>query len=425
MPTVRYRLIGLNRALPSPPMVETISRVYTLLFAVGILLIGHGLQMTLLPVHALTLGWTSTQIGLTGSMYFLGFAAGCVMGPGAVARVGHIRVFMVMAAAATVALLLTSLLVSVWAWLVLRCVTGMALAGLYMVVESWLTDVCPAERRGTVLSIYLVVSLLGLAAGQLPMLLTVAGDIRLFVLAAALLSAAIIPIGLTTISSPKPIPAVQVTPRTLLRASRIAVVSVVLAGMVTGAFWVLGPVVGRAYGLNAGQVGLLISVGVLGGAASQYPIGRLSDRFDRRHIIALLALLGVGIAVFGFLLAGSRTWVLYAAISLLCAATMPMYAVCIALAAERTELTLVELAGGMLLANGLGSIVGPLVIAPVMTAFGARMFFLVSAVCLLLMAGWAAYRYLRSDRPGEFELHRPMLPRTTQAVAELADTETG
>ena len=112
-------------------MADTLSRVTALLFAVAILLMGHGLQLTLLPVHALSLGWSSTEIGLTGSFYFIGFVTGCMLVPGVVSRVGHVRSFKVMSAGATVALLAAALLVNLWEWMLFRFLTGMALAGIY------------------------------------------------------------------------------------------------------------------------------------------------------------------------------------------------------------------------------------------------------------------------------------------------------
>jgi MFS family permease len=405
-------------------MVDTLSRVTTLLFALAILLIGHGLQLTLLPVHALAMGWSSTEIGLTGSCYFLGFVTGCIVVPRVVASVGHIRSFMVMAAAATVALLGAGLLVSPPAWMLFRFATGAAFAGLYMIVESWLTDVCPPDRRGSVLSIYLLISLVAMAAGQMPMLWLEPGDERLFLFAAALLTIAIIPVGLTRVSSPRPIPTVHVTPRTLLRASRVAVVCAAVAGMVTGVFWTLGPVMAGSFGLDQGQVGIMMSLGVLGGAASQYPVGRMSDRIDRRLVIGAMTLIGAVVGVLSALFAGSSAWSIYLAVFVLCAAVMPIYALCIVLATEHTELSLVELTSGMLLAHGCGSIVGPSIVAPLMGRIGPGMFFGASAAWLAAGAGWACYRYFVGDHPIVPEGHPRMLPRTTQAVAALLeDTE--
>jgi MFS family permease len=192
------------------------------------------------------------------------------------------------------------------------------------------------------------------------MMLLTPGDTRLFILAGAFLAIAIIPVGLTRVASPKPIPTVRVTPRTLMRASRVAVVCAFIAGTVLGTFWTLAPVAGRAFGLSQGEVGLMIGVGVLGGAASQYPVGLLSDFSDRRLVIAAMTMAGAAVSGFGAVFADSSMVVLYGAIFMLCATTMPVYALCIALAADKTELSLVELTGGILLAHGFGSIVGPI-----------------------------------------------------------------
>ena len=404
-------------------MVSTIARLSTLLVAVGILLIGHGLQLTLLPLHALAVGWSSTEIGLTGSLYFLGFVAGCVLLPASVSRVGHIRAFMVMAAVATVALLTAALFVNVWAWLLLRFATGLSFSGLYMIIESWLTDVSPKESRGTVLSVYLAISLLGMAVGQMPLSLVPADDVRLFILAAVLLSIAIVPIGLTSTRSPNPIPAVRVTPRTLMRASRVAVVCAVFAGMVTSVFWALGPVVGGAFGLDPGRVGLMMSLGVLGGAATQYPVGRVSDRLDRRLVIGILAVVGAVLGTLGAVFAAGSTLLLYVTMAIICGCAMPMYGLCIALAADKTDLSLVEVTSGILLAHSLGSIIGPVVLSPPMTAAGPAAFFVFCSICLGAAAVWTFYRYFVAERAVGHEPHRRMLPRTTQAVAELLADE--
>lgn len=401
-------------------MVGTLSRITTLLVAVGVLLIGHGLQLTLLPLHALAAGWSTSAIAWTGSFYFIGFVTGCIVVPGTVSAVGHIRSFMVMAAIATVALLTAALFVDLTAWLIVRFGSGIALAGLYMVIESWLTDVSPLEQRGRVLSIYLLVTLLGMAIGQLLIAAADPQELRLFIVAAIMISMAIVPVGLTRVASPHPIPPVRFTPRTLLRASRVAVVCAVLAGMVVGAFWTLGPVVIRAYGLPSEAVAILMSLGVLGGAAAQLPVGRFSDSTDRRIVIGSLSLTGAAVCVLAFLFAGGNATAIYLSFFLLGSAAMPLYALCIAHAVDRTEMTLVEVASGILLAHSAGSIIGPLILAPLITPFGPGVFFLYAAVCFVGATGWTAYRYLVAERPAPYEEKAAMLPRTTQAIAELA-----
>jgi MFS family permease len=401
-------------------MAGTLARITTLLVAVGVLLIGHGLQMTLLPLHALGAGWSTSAIAWTGSFYFIGFVTGCIVLPATISAVGHIRSFMVMAAIATAALLTAALFVEVTVWILVRFASGVALAGLYMVIESWLTDVSPREQRGRILSIYLLVTLIGMAIGQLLVAAEDPNDLELFVVAAIMISIAIVPVGLTRVASPSPIPPVSFTPRTLLRASRVAVVCAVLAGMVVGAFWTLGPIVARAYGLGSEAVAVLMSLGVLGGAAAQLPVGRFSDSTDRRLVIGALGLIGATVCALAYLFVEGSAAALYASFFCLGAAVMPMYALCIAHAVDRPELTLVEVASGILLAHSAGSIVGPVIIAPMIAPFGPRVFFFYSAVCLLAVTAWTAYRYVAVERPGPHEDKAAMLPRTTQAIAELA-----
>src|SRR3970282_2075296 len=169
-------------------MVGILSRVTALLLSVAILLTGHGLQLTLLPVHAQGLAWTPYAIGATGSVYFLGFVLGCVVIPSIVARVGHVRTFMVMSAIATMALLGAGLWATLPSWLALRAATGFALSGLYMVIESWLNEVSPREHRGRVLAVYSMICLLGMALGQLLMVLGTPDELALFVVGGVLLS---------------------------------------------------------------------------------------------------------------------------------------------------------------------------------------------------------------------------------------------
>ncbi|MCB1647064.1 MAG: MFS transporter, partial [Pseudomonadales bacterium] len=148
-------------------MTGVIASVTALLLSVGILLVGHGLQLTLVPLFAANLGWAPEKIGYLGSAYFLGFVLGCLSVPRLVASVGHIRVFAVLVASATAALLALGVLENFSFWLCCRLVTGWAFAGLYMVIESWLNEKTSGEYRGSVLSVYTIITLLGICAGQM------------------------------------------------------------------------------------------------------------------------------------------------------------------------------------------------------------------------------------------------------------------
>jgi MFS family permease len=207
----------------------------------AILLMGHGLQLTLLPVHAEAQGWSAYAIALSGSAYFLGFVAGCIAIPVLVGRVGHIRIFMVMGAIATIALLLAGVFFSLPVWLILRFGTGFALCGLYMVIESWLSEIVPEDQRGRVLAFYTMICLVGMSVGQTFLGLVSPLSLELFVVGAVLLSLATIPVGLSRISAPHPIPGVRFSARVLTRSSPVAVVGAFAGGLVMGAFWTVGP----------------------------------------------------------------------------------------------------------------------------------------------------------------------------------------
>lgn len=401
-------------------MVSTLSRVTALLISVGILLTGHGLQLTLLPVHAHALGWGDYAIGLSGSLYFTGFVIGCAVIPGVVASVGHIRTFMVMGAVATIALLAAGLWTNLPAWLVFRSATGFALAGLYMVIESWLSEVSPPDQRGRVLAIYTMISLLAMALGQAFMGIGAPASLDLFVVGGIILSLAIVPLGLARVASPAPLPALRFTPRILLRASRVSVVCAFFAGLVVGSFWSLGPVIGRAFGLEAGAIGGLMSVGILGGAVAQIPAGRWSDHTDRRLVIGTLMLMGAGVALLGALFGSSSTLLFYMAMFCIGATTMPLYALCIANASDTADIPLVELASSILMIHSFGAIIGPPMVAALLGRFGAPSFFAYVLVCLAAPGIWAVRRHFTVKRGHEHAAHAPSLPRTTQVAATLS-----
>lgn len=404
-------------------MTQTLVRVGTLLLAVAVLLVGHGLQLTLLPIRAESLGWTTGAIGITGSAYFLGFVVGCLLIPSVVATVAHIRTFMVMAALATIALLGAGLLDNVWAWLGLRFTTGVAFAGLYMVIESWLSEAAPSERRGGVLAIYSMISLLAMVLGQSFLGLAPPDDLRLVMGAALLLALAIVPIGLSRMTAPHPIPHVRFSPRVLAQASRVAVVCVFFSGLVTGALWGVGPLVGRAYGLDTGEVGMMMAVAIFGGALAQFPVGRLSDRTDRRFVVAGLLLLGTAVSVAGWLFSALDARVLLACMFAIGFASMPIYALSIATASDNSSLPLIQIASGILIMNSLGSILGPVLVAPLVGELGGQGFFLFAAVSLGLGGAFALHRISVIERPRRHEQKFMAVPKTSIVAAELAEPE--
>ena len=405
-------------------MTQTLGRISSLLIAVAVLLVGHGLQLTLLPMRAETLGWTTGAIALTGSTYFLGFVVGCLVIPAVVARVAHIRTFMVMGALATVALLGVGLFDLLPAWLVLRFGTGFAFSGMYMVIESWLSEASPSDRRGSVLAIYSMISLLAMMVGQSLLALGQASDLRLVMTAAFILAGAIIPIGLTRTAAPMPIPRATFNPRVLARASRVAVVCAFVGGLVTGSFWSIGPLVGRAYGLDGAGIGALMGAGIVGGALAQFPVGRLSDHTDRRLVIAGMLTIGAALAAVGWWFSADNAAVLYGTMFSVGAASMPIYAMCIATASDNAaDVPLIQIASGILIVNSTGSILGPLMVSPLVAGTGGEGFFLFALAVMALGAAWAFYRISVIERPRVHEQRFVAVPKTSIVATGLAEPE--
>ena len=402
-------------------MTQTLGRVSTLLLAVAILLVGHGLQLSLLPMRAEALGWSTGAIGATGSAYFLGFVIGCVGIPSIVSRVHHIRTFMALATLATVVLLGLGLFDSVWAWLVLRAGTGFAFAGLYMVIESWLNEASPVDRRGSILAVYTMISLLAMVLGQSFLGLTEPADLRLVMGAAFIMGIAVIPIGLTPIAAPQDIPRARFSPRVIGRASRVAVVCAFCGGLVTGSFWSVGPLVGRAHGLDGTDIGLMMAATIVGGALIQLPVGRLSDHMDRRKVIAGLFVLGAVASLAGWLLVGDSRAALFAVMFCFGATTMPIYALCIATASDNSDLPLIQIASSILIMNSLGSILGPVLVAQVMAAMGGGGFFVFAIAGMGLGGLWALYRIAVIERPRHHDQPFTAVPRTSFVATELVD----
>ena len=404
-------------------MTQPLLRVGTLLLAVAILLTGHGLQLTLLPMRADLLGWSTGAIGLTGSAYFLGFVIGCLQIPTIVSTVAHIRTFMVMAAIATIALLGTGVFETVGAWMLLRFCTGFAFSGLYMVIESWIGETTPSDYRGRVLAVYAMISLLAMVVGQTLLGLSHADDPRLLIGGAMILALAIIPIGLTRMPAPPAISQPRVSFRVLARASRVAVIGVLFGGLVTGGLWAVGPVVGRSLGLDPAGIGLMMSAPLIGGALAQFPLGRLSDRMDRRNVIAGLFCFGAFVGLAGSQFASTSPAILYVAMLFVGATSFPLYALCVATASDGPDLSMLQSTSSILIMNSIGSVLGPLIIAPFIGYYGGVGFFLFAAVCMVLGAAWSVYRIRRVERPSQHEHRFQAVPKTSVVVAELVTDE--
>ena len=366
--------------------MKVLATVASLLLSTALLLIGQGMQLTLLPLRASANGLSDFMIGVSASCYFLGFIVGCIGIPAIISRVGHIRSFAVLTALMTSAILCLDML-DAWQFLLaLRFVTGVAISGLYTVIESWLNNQATVESRGRILSIYTFIVLMSMALGQLLINVGPVESSTPFTLAAVFLALAIVPVGLTSRLAPAPVEATRIGFSLLYRRSRSAFAGALLSGVVVGSFWSLGAVFARAGSESQSDISWFVSAAILGGALLQYPIGLLSDRIDRRKVMLMLCLGGAVTSVAVAVSAG-YAWHLVA-VFLFGAMVMPIYGMALATAADVAQGSeFVQIGTSVLLLNSLGAVSAPLALGKLMSALGApALFWSFALLCLLFMA---------------------------------------
>ncbi len=367
-----------------------------LFISVFVLLIGHGLQLALLPVRASELGWSAGEVGITGSIYFLGFLVGCILVPKFVSRVGHLRVFSATTTVCGAALLLIATSDSVYVWSALRFLTGIAISGCYIVIESWLNDQSSDENRGRVLATYSMIVLAGMALGQYSLSFGTPLGPELIIIGSVLLSTSIIPVTLTPVEQPAMPAKTEFDLRSVANAAPTALGCAFLIGAVTGALFTLVPLVTRELAFDLSSTALVLVAMLVGGAAMQYPAGKLSDRVDRRKVIVALLLLGVIVCLTLAFLPVQLALVLFG-FFLLGGAANAIYPICLAHANDRMPGQFVVAGTVILFVNSAGAVSGPMGLAPVIDQFGASGFFLILATVMVLAIGWAMLGLIKRD----------------------------
>ncbi len=374
-------------------MARQIIPVLALLLSTAFLLAGNGMLGLLLPLRGTAEGFSTGQLGLLGTGWATGFILGCLTAPIVVRRVGHIRAFACSAAFAAIIILLAGLLVIPLAWILLRVGSGFFTAGAFMIIESWLNERASNESRGTIFAVYMMVTYLGITAGQLGV---GAGDPHtstLFIVGAILFTFAIVPTALSTAASPRPLTRVSIDLKKLFFNSPVSFLTVLLVGVVNGAFGTLSAVWGSKIGLSTPLIALMASITVVSGALTQLPVGRISDKTDRRYVIVGLALCaglsGLAIAV----LNPANPALLLTLTGLYGAATYPIYGIAVAHANDYADASeFVAVSGGLLLLYGAGTMFGPLFGSAAMAGIGPQALFAVTAAAHALIAAYAFYR---------------------------------
>ncbi len=392
--------------------------VLALLSGTLFLFLGNGLQGLLLPLRGSLEGYTNETLGLLGTTWAAGFVIGCFVAPNVVRRIGHVRAFSGFLALICLNVLLTGLLVDQTAWLTLRAITGFCTAGTSMIIESWLNERATPESRGTIFSFYISITLFGVVGGQMLVPFADVTTTTLFMICGILYSIAALPTTLSKAASPQPLKRAKLDLKGLFKNSPISCIGILLIGIANGAYGTLAAVFASRAGLSQGAVAAMVTITIFAGAIMQFPAGRLSDRMDRRHVLAGLS---AAAALAGLVVAMVQPTDAYGIIVLVAiygAAANALYPIAVAHANDfASPEDFVKVSGGLLLLYGIGTIIGPTLGGPVMTWAGPYALFLVTAIAHILITAYAIIRSRqRAPIPAEHRDAYTVAPAATSPM---------
>jgi len=381
-------------------MIESLRGVSTLLLSIFIVMTGFGVSSYIVQLRALGEGWTAYDLSLIGAVYSLGYTLSSFITPKFIRRTGHVRVFAAYIALMSISVLLCSLVQNTYAWMGFRGLFGFAIAGSYMIMESWINEKAQNEYRGFMFSVYMFVAMTGSIAGPYIAAWGNAMTTTLFIIAAILLCVGIFPISLSAASSPALPTEVGFDLGGLWRRSPVAFVGTFLAGVISAAWLNFSVVYAKLSGLSETGGANIIAAVTLGSMVAQFPLGRLSDFIDRRLVMVFCGLIGIAASLWMAMLNASHEYLLYAAGFAAGMVIFPIYAINVAHANDMAEPgEYVRISSGLTVLYGLGVIAGPLLAGQAIAIAGAPGMPLLLAVNFALYGAYAGWRILR--RPGK------------------------
>jgi MFS family permease len=405
-------------------MLQVISSAWALLLGMGLLMVGNGMQSTLLGVRGQIENFGTFEMSVVISAYFIGFLGGSRMAPNLIRRVGHVRVFAALASLISAVMILYPTLVNPWVWVLGRILIGFCFSAVFVTAESWLNAEATNENRGTILSIYMIAQTLGMISAQGLLMLGDASTASLFIVASILVSVSFGPILLSVSSTPAVEMSRSMALHDLVRAAPLGTVGVFFLGTIFATQAGMGPVFAAQIGLSAQQVSLFMAMLFVGPLLLQVPIGWISDRVDRRRVIFVTSALGAVFCLLGWAVSEDRGH-LFVIAFLTGGVTMPLYALLLAYANDALSREDMPAASGALaLTFGFGAILGPLAAGFMMQTFGSYMFWIILAATFLMIAVFALYRMTQSSvrSPDETESYLSVVPTASQVAVEAAGT---
>lgn len=397
-------------------MIQVLSSAWALLLGMGLLMIGNGMQGTLLGIRGAIENFSTFEMSIVMSAYFVGFLGGSRMAPGMIRRVGHVRVFAALASLTSAVLIIFPTFPNLIVWSLGRVLIGFCFSAVYVVAESWLNNAADNSNRGQALSLYMIVQTLGIVISQALLLAADPSGFVLFVIPSVLVSVAITPILLSITPTPAFERTKPMSLRQLASFSPLGVVGMTIVGGIFAAQFGMSSVYGAQAGLGVAQISLFVSSFFLGAIIFQYPIGYLSDRIERRRLVSAVCFIGVLSSMLGMFFGANFNLLLLSAF-ILGGMLNPLYSLLIAHTNDFLEHEDMAAASSQLIfLNGLGAVMGPVVVGWMMgTKMGPSAFYLYTAVLFAILLAYSLYR----------STQRPSIPvEDTGAYVAMAPTAT-
>ncbi|MFT6105682.1 MAG: MFS family permease [Paracoccaceae bacterium] len=380
-------------------MIEVFTRTWALLLGMLLLMVGNGVQGTLLGIRGGIEGFSTFEMSIVMSAYFVGFLGGSRIAPELIRRVGHVRVFAALGSMISAILILFPTLTDPISWTLGRVLIGFCFSGVYVTAESWLNNSVTNAVRGKALSLYMIVQMAGIVAAQGLVGLGDPSGFILFIIPSVLVSMAFAPILLSVAPAPAFETTKPMTLKQLWDSSPLGCVGMALMGGVYSAMFGMSAVYGSNVGLSVGGIATFIAAIYTGGLLWQFPIGWASDRIDRRKLILLCAFMAAVSSIFG-LVFGDNFYALLAAGFMLGGMSNPLYALLIAYTNDHIEYDdMAAASGGLMFVNGMGAIAGPVITGWLMGLVGPWGFFLFIAVLMIALSAYATYRMTQRSAP--------------------------
>jgi len=401
-------------------MLSVLKNSWALLLGMLFLMMGNGLQGTLIGVRGEIEGFSTLEMSVVMSSYFVGFLGASRIVPEMIRRVGHVRVFAALASFISAVLVLYPAIPHPIAWSIGRVIIGFSFCGVYVTAESWLNNAATNETRGQALSVYMIAQTVGIIAAQGLLLLADPAGYTLFIIISVLVSVSFAPI-LLSIS---PTPAFDTTKpmslKNLIKTSPLGCAGMFLLGGVFAAQFGMSAIFGSKIGLSLGQISIFVSFFYIGAMLLQIPIGWLSDHMDRRRLIMICAFIGAIGCVLPWTFAGNFYMLLVSAL-LIGGMSNPLYSLLIAHTNDFLEYEdMAAASSGLLFINGLGAIAGPIVLGKMMDLMGAYGYFVILIALFVFLGLYAIYRMTRRAAATDTTSYTAVMPTGSPVALELA-----